>query len=209
MLQVQHYLAVTGHEWATLAIFNADAWELMLIPVERWDETTMQVLIDVERSFWETNIVPQIPPDLQGEKRIELPEYEGTLKSLNDNAEFREAVRSYMSASEYAKEADELKAAARDAVLAAIKQEPGVFENDEYRVYNTTVAGRKTFDKKALARAKPIDRLQLGALMLLDNTYTPSEIESLFDRTTLDLSDFEKQGNDFTTMRVYPVKLDE
>lgn len=208
LLQMQHYLALTGYNWGVFAIFNADAWELMLIPVQAWSKEMQGQLIEVLKDFWEKHVVPCVPPLSDAEPpRIELPKIEGTLRTRED-VEFARAVESYESASAYVKEAEALKEAARTAVLETINMEPGVYENDSHRVYYTSVAGRKSFDKKALAQVAPLDPMEtlasISATLRLDNDEVAKVGNALMD-ARLDLSQFEKQGNDFMTMRVYPL----
>lgn len=49
--QMQHYLSVTGLKWGVWAIFCADMWELLPVPVER-DEDLIKIIIEEEERFW-------------------------------------------------------------------------------------------------------------------------------------------------------------
>ena len=211
VLQMQHYLAVTGLKWGTFAIFNADKWELLLIDVERDDEL-IKALTKVEEKFWNEHVVPRKPPKDADKKemRVELPKVEGRLRDMSGNATFGAALDVYKQAQLRAKEAEEYQEAAKKHLLGVLHEEPGVYENEDYRVYYTKVDGRKTFDKKALAGVRPLDRLKVAAELNEairdgDNfTMIATQIHS--GELDLDLSEFEKQGNDFLTLRVFPAK---
>jgi putative phage-type endonuclease len=62
MVQVQHYLSVTGYEFAYIAVLiggnNYDHWL-----IER-DEELIEILIDQERIFWNEHILAGMPPDI-------------------------------------------------------------------------------------------------------------------------------------------------
>ena len=174
-LQMQHYLAITGLSWGLFVVFNADAWEMITIEVEAWTGSEMQTLIDLEAHFWNTHVVPQAPPT-ETKERVELPKVTGSVHFRDDQA-FVSLTAAYVAAQRDAKAAAELQESIRDALKDAIHQEMGVYEGGGYRVYNTAVAGRKTLDKKAL------------------NAFLQSHGSTV--------SNYETQGNDFTTLRVY------
>ena len=209
ILQMQHYLAISDYTWGTFAIFNADSWEMILVDVERDDELIEQ-LIRVEEKFWNEHVVPQVPPVIAKEPPIKLPPTDRI--TIRADEKFQKAIDSYTSAQEMVKEAESLQEAAKRHLLDVIHEAPGVYETEKNRVYYTAVAGRKTLDKKALANSKPIDRTKLMLAL--------AELEPEFPEIThhltrkrldldLDLSQFESQGNDFMTLRVYPVKTGE
>lgn len=208
VIQMQHYLLITGLTWGRFVIFNADSWEMITVDVKAFDATEQNAYIDALSAFWNEHVVPQVPPSDEAEQRIVLPKVSGTLREREDQF-FAEAVEAYKRAQDYEKEAKMLVESAKDAVLNVINRENGVYENDDYRVYYTPVEGRVTFDKKALAAAKPIDPTKL--LMVLQDELSQEDNVAVVHRlvndpATLDLSQFETRGNDFSTLRIYPRK---
>lgn len=62
MLQVQHYLAVTGYEYAFIALLKGgntyEHWEI------NRDEDLINMLIEAESNFWNNHILAQDPPEV-------------------------------------------------------------------------------------------------------------------------------------------------
>lgn len=68
-LQVQHYLLVTGLQWAYIAVLiGGNKYQQYYI--ER-DEAVIEVMFEKEKEFWEEHIVKQIPPDWDGSESSE------------------------------------------------------------------------------------------------------------------------------------------
>ncbi|MEK5108189.1 YqaJ viral recombinase family protein [Cytobacillus sp. FSL K6-0129] len=70
LVQVQHYLAVTGKEKAYIAVLiggNHFTWK----EIERDDEL-IQMIIDAEVNFWEKHVIGFVPPELDGSSAAEL-----------------------------------------------------------------------------------------------------------------------------------------
>lgn len=207
ILQMQHYLAVTGYQWGVFAIFCADKWEMTLVEVER-DEKLIADLIRIEEKFWNENVVPKKPPsETKAEERIKLPKTEGEVKSV-DRPEALTAMANFALAQEQVKEAEAFSAAAKETLLEAIHQEPGVYDIGEHRVYYTAMPGRTTFDKKALVEYRPLSPLKV-ALALAEGDWPDEDIKNLLGQAELDLTQFEKKGNDFLTLRTFPAKTEK
>ena len=51
ILQGQHYMCVADKEWMDYAIFCADMWELLVVPVKR-DNDLIKMIIEQEEQFW-------------------------------------------------------------------------------------------------------------------------------------------------------------
>jgi hypothetical protein len=212
ILQMQHYLAVTGLKWGTFAIFNADRWELMLIEVER-DEKVISAIIKVEEKFWNEHVVPRKQPEQEEMARIVLPKVEGVIKNKDTDKAFANAIAAYRAVQQARAEADDLVDIAKEHLLEVIHHEPGVYENMDYRVYYTPVSGRTSFDKKALAGVRPLDPLKVlatvGALTGDGNQELGNQIILALTQCDLDLKQFEKKGDDFMTLRYYPAKRED
>lgn len=208
VLQMQHYLAITGLKWGVFVVFNADSWEMLTIEVEAFSPVDQAKLIHIEERFWNEHVVPCIPPEEAEKDRIVLPKVSGAIKDRAD-AVFAKAAAQYVEAQRVAKESADLQEDAKAMLKQVINSESGVFEGGGYRVYNTVVAGRKTLDKKALAASKAIDRVKMAVLMTsgMDKQDVLNRIAD--GEADLDLADFEEQGNDFTTMKVYQTRETE
>lgn len=61
-VQVQHYLGVTGLQWAHFCAWNADAFRLLIVRIERDDEL-IRMMWSVAREFWERHVLTGIPPE--------------------------------------------------------------------------------------------------------------------------------------------------
>lgn len=216
ILQMQHYLMLYGYAWGTFAIFNADQWEMLLVDVERDDELCAQ-LLKVEERFWNENVVPRVPPPTITEPAVKLPKHDGKVKDKAKDPAFGVAVEAYLSAQDMVKEAESLQTAAKQKLIDEVHGEAGVYETLTHRVYYTAVDGRTTFDKKALAQVKPIDRLKLTLEMQAIYAAGQGFNEAWADlgeaihlgKCDLDLSEFETKGSDFMTLRVYPAKREK
>lgn len=205
VVQMQHYLAITGLTWGRFIIFNADSWEMITVDVSVFTEKEQAAYITALETFWNEHIIPQVPPTSESVPRIELPEVSGTIRERNDPA-FQQVVDAYTRAQEDEKGAKALVEAAKTALLDVINKENGVYESDDWRVYYTPVEGRVTFDRKSLAAVKPLDRQLIQDAWL--QGYTTAEMVAMAKKGDfdIDLSQFEKRGNDFSTLRVYPKK---
>lgn len=68
-LQVQHYLAVTGLQWAYIAVLvGGNKYQQYYL--ER-DEEVIEVMIQKEKEFWEGNVLKEFPPEWDGTESSE------------------------------------------------------------------------------------------------------------------------------------------
>lgn len=64
LLQIQHYMAVTGYDaWHIAVLIGGN--KFLYKKVER-DEELISYLIQIEKDFWENNVLKQIPPMFDG-----------------------------------------------------------------------------------------------------------------------------------------------
>ncbi|QNK89401.1 YqaJ viral recombinase family protein [Sporosarcina sp. resist] len=64
LLQIQHYMAVTGYDaWHIAVLIGGN--KFLYKKVER-DEELISYLITIEKDFWENNVLKQIPPMFDG-----------------------------------------------------------------------------------------------------------------------------------------------
>lgn len=209
-MQLQHYLAITGYEWGVFAIFCADSWELMLIDVDR-DDDVITNLIAVEEDFWKNHVLKYKAPRVEsGKPSVTLPPLKNESVTERTDPEFLQAVEAYEEARAVEEEAVAAKKAARDRIVALVQDQPGVYDTRGYRVYNTAQAGRVTTDTKALVKDRPLDRTQLLSDLSLaaaagDNWYAETLAAYIAKgEYDLKLSEYQKQGESFSTLRVYP-----
>lgn len=98
LVQVMHYLAVTGYEKAYIAVLIGGQ-KFVYKEVAR-DEELIKMIIQSEKDFWENFIVKNVPPSLDGSTAAEKylkerykdshPEVTVSLKS-----EYKDKIRSY------------------------------------------------------------------------------------------------------------------
>lgn len=200
ILQLQHYLTVYGYSWGSFAIFSAENWELLHFDVEA-DPEVQQRIIEVAGNFWKNHVEPRIPPEPQAPTpKIDLPETGGELVSRTDEA-WADAVRDLREAKEIKAEAEELEKRAKERLIE-LAGGFGVFEGAGARIYYRQMPGRKTFDKKALASAKPLNRV-LVRQALFDRGISATEADLILDGCELDLELFEKAGSPYAEFRAY------
>lgn len=199
LLQLSHYLTVFGYSWGSFALFNAEAWELIHFDIEA-DPAISERLIEVEHDFWHKHVLAGVRPEAAVAEPPKLPEVSGTVITRAD-PEWADAVQMLQEAKELTASAKDLESAAKDR-LKELAGGYGVFEGEGARVYFRELAGRKTFDKRALAAAKPLNRVLVREA--LQNHGTPQTvIEVVMDSADLDLELFEKQGKGYEELRTY------
>lgn len=180
IIQAQVYMGLAGYPRLTYAIFCADAWDLAAFDVA-FDKDIYNAAIRAAANFWNNHILTQTPPEAGNADKpnIEFEKIGGNVTKRDDPV-FTQAMADYFEADQIIRDAEELKAAAKEKVLDAIERQYGRYEGGGMRLYFTQQAGRKSFDKKALQSAHP----------------------------TLDLSPFEKQGQPFDLFKTYQVTGD-
>lgn len=78
LLQGAHYMYVADKQWMEYAIFCADMWELLVVPVKR-DEELIKMIIEEEERFWIQVENGPTPERLeQGDKRCKKCNYKLT-----------------------------------------------------------------------------------------------------------------------------------
>lgn len=177
MVQMQHYLAVMGLMWASFCAMNAERWEMVFYDVER-DEGLINEIIARGANFWDM-VQQQIEPTEEAPPIVDLPAADGKVITM-DSPEWSAAVEQLRTARELKGEVDALE---QDAKLKITSLMNGgeIAESEGFRVYYREQAGRKTFDKKALAKAHP----------------------------EIDLSEYEKQGKPFRSFKPYFLRGEE
>lgn len=121
-LQIQHYLAVTGLQFAFVAVLingNNFRWRL----IER-DEAVIDLIIQMESRFWRL-VEQNIPPDIDGSKAsVELLNRlypSGTKTSIELPADALELIAQYEMAQQEEKRIIELKDLAANKLKAMLE----------------------------------------------------------------------------------------
>lgn len=210
--QLHTYGGVGGFEGGSWGIFNADLWELLDFPVD----TDLTLWTDIRArlvAFWTEHVVKRVPPPpvAADEERIELARAEGTAKVVTVADPLAiEAMTNLRDAKKLAKDAEAIEEDAKARLIEFLGE-------NAFAVYNApgvklnwyASKGRSSFDAKALAGAKPLDRIAVAGVVheFAQREKLPSASETfLLDKIAaegnLDLSAFDKRGNDFGVMRV-------
>lgn len=199
LLQVQHYLYVTGRTWADVAVLNSERWELLVVRVTA-DLSLQQALVQLEAAFWHMHVLTKDPPPLvAAQSEVPLPATTSSIQQMTDPV-FANAVRLWLDATETEKAAEALKEAARTEMLAAIGRRLGVYEGAGVRVYYQQVSRAGRFDKEALRRLGAIDPLALQVWAQGKNLDLPQ-----LEQVMLDLTQFEQPPSTYEQLRVYPL----
>lgn len=152
-IQLQHYLAVTGAKWGSLAIFNSDAWRLEWFDLERDDELIEQIM-QADIAFW-NRVQFGEPPENQPQKQIDLPPIDGSVLDMSSDPVWAAAVEDLKQAREYKAAAEEYEATAKDTLINLMGAAKAA-EGAGVRCYRRVVPGRKTIDTARLKQEKPL-----------------------------------------------------
>lgn len=150
-VQLQHYLAVSNRQWGSVAVFNAERWELMFFDVDR-DQNLIDLIVAKDAEFYRC-MIDDTPPALDLEIP-ELPGVEPTELVTMDSPEWRQAVDRLREATAIRDEADFQVAEAKQAVVE-IMGEAAVAEGAGVRIYNRLQPGRVTIDSRRLQKEQP------------------------------------------------------
>lgn len=152
-VQLQHYLSVTGWQWGAFCVFNAERWELLHFDVER-DNDLIGMIIDRGERFWK-HVRFKRPPEVEPAQELDLPKVGGELVTIETPA-WAAAADELAQARELRQEAEELEALAKHRIQKIMDAHGAtVAEGAGLRVYWKPQGGRKTFDKKKLAKEHP------------------------------------------------------
>ncbi len=155
LVQLQHYLEVTGRAWGSFAVFSAERWELIWFDVERDDEF-IEILIKEDAEFWE-KVMQGIPPEKdQPDKIKDLPRIGPAEIIRIETQDWEEAVTRLKEAQELREEAEELEEEAKARIQALMEQHNAqVAEGAGARIYWKWQKGRESIDTRRLKKEKP------------------------------------------------------
>lgn len=157
-VQLQHYLAVTGREWGSFAVFNAERWELLHFDVERDDEL-IDLIIQKDNEFWklvQDGICPDdYYKDLE-EQDVNLPKVGGKFVNLDGDPQWIDAIEDLKTAKEILDDAQALYDAAKEKIQNIMTQyNAEVAEGAGVRVYWSWSPGRTSYDVKRIFKDHP------------------------------------------------------
>lgn len=155
MLQIQHYMAVTGYkQWWIAVLIGGNKFMSKL--VER-DEDIIRYLIQIESDFWNNHVIPNVPPAFDGSQdatdllRSKYPVGRPTVIDLPSDAEW--LIKQYEVAAEDEKEAKDRKEAAANQLKSLLGENETGLVNGRQVTWKRFEASR--FDSKSLQADMP------------------------------------------------------
>ena len=219
IVQLQQYLEVWGYSWGTFAVFDSMAWEMVYFDVER-NQKWGDLLVEKEGEFWDYVQRRERPPE-PDYALPEMPEVKGEVVKIDDE-ELGDMLRDLAETKKMLKDGEELKKSltARTKTHLVTHYHRGVFEvGGDWKIHFKPQAGKKSFNQKALAGARPLDPMKtvlrvLECLQALDSDDLMHKVnatavaEWLLD-CDMDLDQFVKTGAPFDVLRQYVAKPKE
>jgi len=155
LVQVQHYMAVTGAKSWWLAVLIGG--NRFLYKRVDQDEELIQQLIEIERDFWENHVVPGIPPEMDGSSAstefLKKMYPEGKPNTIDLPSEAGELIESLDLLNEELKALEMRKAECENRLKAMLgESEIGKF-GDRLVTWKNIKTSR--FDSKAFAKDYP------------------------------------------------------
>lgn len=204
-LQMQHYMAVLGFDYAIIVIFCADRMELIHFTVER-DQVLIDSMVVKEREFWMLVKTMTPPPDVIAEIRGQEIVVVGSVTKRTDK-QFTEALSFLREAKALTKTAEQAENDAKERFIEVIGDTPGIYELEGLgRVHYSERDGRGGFDHRALRGARPLDRLKVGAILqpYFQTDALPDRVfEKLGGECDIDLTQFDTKGKPYRELRAY------
>lgn len=204
VLQMQHYMAVLAFDQTIIVIFCADRMELLHFYVER-DQELIESMIQKEIEFWSLVETMTPPPDVIAEIRGSEIIVVGSVTKRTDTA-FTESLSFLKEAKALVKTAEAAEEEAKERFIEMIGDKPGIYEVEGIgRVHYSEREGRSGFDDKALAGAKPLDRISVGAILapFFEMNVLPEHVIQELGQANLDLTKFAKKGKPYRELRAY------
>lgn len=152
-VQLMHYLAVTGYEWGSFALFNAENWELINFDLEA-DQEFIGMMMEKEADFWNSYVVPRVAPPEEVDA-VDVPDVEGELKIM-EGPDWLKAARDLQEAKELQDATKTMVDQAKDRVQELMKSvgADAIELTDVGRFYYRTQDGRTAWKGTAQALAK-------------------------------------------------------
>jgi putative phage-type endonuclease len=157
IIQLQHYLAVTGYKWGALVAMDYDNWKL--VPYEaRPDKDLIDIIISEDNKFWEYVKNGEEPPE--PEVKIEVSDETRAGEVVNmeqiDPQLWAALVKEYGIAKAISDEAEAtMELAEKNIKIQMDAAGANVAEGAGARFYWRNQPGRMGLDKKAFAKGSP------------------------------------------------------
>ena len=124
VVQLQHYLGVTGMKWGAYAVFSAERWEMIEFDVPR-DPELIKIIFQKDKDFWEMVQNGEAPED--DSVQVELPAFNGHVADMGqiNPLEWEDAVRSYQQGKMLKAEGDDIMEIAEARIKTMMEQVGG------------------------------------------------------------------------------------
>ena len=222
LIQHQHCMAVTGMKWGAFAFFNCEIWEMKAFDLEYLPDIG-EFIMQKSNHFWETYIETGVrPPDIGmapwgipiaeakeniGVHRTEDQEWNNLAKKYRqkEEAHFDAKVKADAAKSVF----DEASEALKQKIRELCEEKGTLFENLwtlDYDIAYQLKEGRKSFRKKDLIAAKPLDRKALTGRLCKVLGKDLEEVEAMIDGCDVDFGDYERKGASSDVVKVFSNK---
>jgi putative phage-type endonuclease len=151
LAQLQHYLMVKSWAWGSIAIFNAERWELLHFDVKR-DPEMGEAILKAAVDFW-GYVERDEPPPQAAVELPSMPHVGSELVQIGTD-DWVKAVDWLRYGRELKEEGDRIEAQAKENMLALMAG-ASVAEGAGLRVYHKIQPGRVSIDAKALKHDMP------------------------------------------------------
>lgn len=209
ILQAQQEALVWGYDHTAFALLEAGNFQLIHFDHPA-DRDTQEMLVNVAGEWWEKYVIRDVPPpEAEIELPKDLPQSTGEILQ-RDDTEWAARARAWREAKLILDEAKLFEGEAR-AQLRELLEVGSAAEGAGVRAYLRQSAGRRTFQQKALAAARPVDREKLVSLLVENAKLLRSQAESVADECALDLEDdaWYKVGAAYETFAPYVLREEE
>lgn len=172
-IQEQHYLGFPNFTWGSIAIFNAERWELLWYDIEPDCDLIGDIYAE-DQIFWD-HVVNRIPPQVGGRRKIELPATPGQIVKMTSE-DWRCAVHALRNTDVAIKALEAEKETTTELIKAMMEEvNAEIAEGAGAKIHWKNQQGRESFDKERFAAEHP----------------------------EIDLKSYYKRGNPFPVFRPY------
>lgn len=155
LLQIQHYMAVTGANKTYIAALiggNHFLWREVCR-----DEELISLIIQMEQRFWEKHVLPRIPPELDGSKATAEYLAKKYQKAEHTIVQLPECAQTYVT--EYERVAEEMELLNNKKQEMANKLKELLRENEQGQIQDRIVSWKNvtktSFDQKTFQQDDP------------------------------------------------------